>query len=192
MASMLNLFPLCLSFSLSAGARRCPGRQVQVCAVIPEAQSDAGLKSPNRYVAAGGSHGRLFQLRGRSSCGSTLAVRGRARSRSSLDSASSTRPDLGSNQAQCGAWMGISSILKSRASISPRTVSMDVPSCNRRNIRLVATAGVDSLVAAYTGRSSKADAASAGGVPRRMLTSSPVRRISTSAASCFDILPRIA
>ncbi len=54
MASTLDLFPLCLSSSLSEGARRCPGRPIQVCAVILQVQSDAGLKSPNRRVAAGG------------------------------------------------------------------------------------------------------------------------------------------
>ena len=64
MASTLDLYPLCVSSSLSEGARRYPGRRVQVCAVILEVQSDAGLKSSNRRVAAGGQSWAAFPAPG--------------------------------------------------------------------------------------------------------------------------------
>lgn len=52
MACIPWLFARRLSSSFSEGARRCPRRQVQVCAVTLEVQRDAGLNFPNRQVVA--------------------------------------------------------------------------------------------------------------------------------------------
>ena len=64
MVSTPDLLPLRLSSRLSEGARRCSGRQVQVCAVVLEVKSDAGLNFPNRQVAAGGQLLAVFPAPG--------------------------------------------------------------------------------------------------------------------------------